>query len=120
MLIHVTEYNNDSDVSCIYDLFCDAFYVYRSIKLKKENLDLNSSIPFDWTCPACPRQNENGDIYVAIDGNLRLFRYRSASKYNWDQLKTKVMIMDAPDDIAQRVFLIYLKKGLELKNMSDH
>jgi hypothetical protein len=80
-----------------YDLFCDSYYSYRSLRLRIEQRDL------DLDCPACPRPHETGPLFLALDGNLRLFRFKSASKHPWSHLDFKSFIEDIPKSILDKV-----------------
>jgi hypothetical protein len=62
--------------STTYRNFGDAYGAYRAIMFDIERLDN----VLDEGCPACPRPNEPGEHYWALDGNFRLFRYKSSSR----------------------------------------
>jgi hypothetical protein len=81
-----------------YDLFCDSYYSYRSLMLRIERNEL------DLDCPACPRPHVTG---LAFDGNLRLFRFKSANKHPWSQLDFKSFIKDIPKSKLDTVNVFY-------------
>ena len=49
------------------------------------------------------QSTEGGDVFVAIDGNLRLFRYNSACKHSSGLPKQSILIRDVPEDILKLV-----------------
>lgn len=67
-------------------IFSDAYGVYRSVIFEIENIqDMLSD-----GCPACPGPHEPGEHYWAVDGNFRLFRYRSSGKVKLETRFSKV------------------------------
>jgi hypothetical protein len=94
----VKKMNSSVEDNSIYNAFRDSFQAYRALMFQIESVD----DMLDQGCPACPRPDEAGEHYWALDGNVRLFRYKRSAKVNFsarfsgafaqmtEQLKQKV------------------------------
>lgn len=61
-----------------YPLVADSYQAFRATIFQLEQRSM-----LDDGCPACPRPDEKGEHYWALDGNFRLFRYKNASRINF-------------------------------------